>query len=41
MQARKLKSENLHAITAGLSEARQGFKAVPGVKLEENKYRTK
>ncbi len=34
MQARKLKSENLHAITAGLSEARQGFKALPGVKSE-------
>ena len=34
MQARKLKSENLHVIAAGLSEARQGFKALPGVKLE-------
>jgi CHAT domain-containing protein len=29
-----IKSERLKAITAGLSEARQGFKALPGVQLE-------
>ncbi|MDY6903004.1 MAG: CHAT domain-containing protein [Cyanobacteriota bacterium] len=34
MQARKLKGNNLNVIAAGLSEARQGFKALPGVKLE-------
>ncbi len=34
MQARKLKDDNLKVIAAGLSEARQGFKALPGVKSE-------
>ncbi|MEM7712829.1 MAG: CHAT domain-containing protein [Cyanobacteria bacterium P01_A01_bin.68] len=34
MQARKLKADNLNVIAAGLSEARQGFKALPGVKSE-------
>ncbi len=34
MQARSLKSENLKLITAALTEARQGFKALPGVKSE-------
>ncbi|MBV6626839.1 MAG: CHAT domain-containing protein [Rivularia sp. (in: Bacteria)] len=34
MQARKLKGDNLNVIAAGLSEARQGFKALPGVKSE-------
>ncbi|WP_414621780.1 CHAT domain-containing protein [Calothrix sp. CCY 0018] len=34
MQARQLKDDNLNVIAAGLSEARQGFKALPGVKLE-------
>ena len=34
MQARKLKDDNLNVIAAGLSEARQGFKALPGVKSE-------
>ena len=31
MQARQLKGDNLKVIAAGLSEARQGFKALPGV----------
>ncbi len=34
MQARQLKGNNLNVIAAGLSEARQGFKALPGVKSE-------
>ncbi|MEO0842053.1 MAG: CHAT domain-containing protein [Cyanobacteria bacterium J06643_5] len=34
MQARKLKGDNLNVIAAGLSEARQGFKALPGVQSE-------
>ncbi|MGB3760024.1 MAG: CHAT domain-containing protein, partial [Rivularia sp. (in: cyanobacteria)] len=34
MQARQLKGNNLNVIAAGLSEARQGFKALPGVKTE-------
>jgi len=34
MQARQLKGDNLNVIAAGLSEARQGFKALPGVKSE-------
>ncbi len=34
MQARQLKGDTLNVIAAGLSEARQGFKALPGVKLE-------
>ncbi len=37
MQARQLKGENLKVIAAGLSEARQGFKALPGVESEVNK----
>lgn len=34
MQARSLKPENIKVITAALSEARQGFKALPAVKSE-------
>ncbi|MEM6755038.1 MAG: CHAT domain-containing protein, partial [Cyanobacteria bacterium P01_C01_bin.38] len=34
MQARQLKGDTLNVIAAGLSEARQGFKALPGVKSE-------
>ena len=34
MQARQLKGDNLNIIAAGLSEARQGFKALPGVQSE-------
>jgi CHAT domain-containing protein len=34
LQARSLKGENLKVMTAGLSEARQGFNALPGVELE-------
>lgn len=34
MPARSLKPENLKLMTAGLSEARQGFKALPAVKSE-------
>lgn len=34
MPARSLKPENLQLMTAGLSESRQGFKALPGVKSE-------
>ncbi len=37
LQARSLKGENLQVITAGLSEARPGFKALPAVKLEVKK----
>ena len=37
MQARELRSENLNVIAAGLSEARQGFKALPGVQSEVKK----
>lgn len=37
MQAKKLKGDNLNVIAAGLSEARQGFKALPGVKSEVKK----
>ncbi|MEO1429963.1 MAG: CHAT domain-containing protein [Cyanobacteria bacterium J06633_8] len=37
MQARKLKADNLNVIAAGLSEARQGFKALPGVQSEVKK----
>ncbi|BAY33209.1 hypothetical protein NIES2107_51040 [Nostoc carneum NIES-2107] len=34
LQARSLKQENIKVITAALSEARQGFKALPAVKSE-------
>ncbi|MBW4508698.1 MAG: CHAT domain-containing protein [Scytonematopsis contorta HA4267-MV1] len=34
MQSRKLKGGNFQVITAGLSESRQGFKALPAVKSE-------
>ena len=34
MQSRSLKGDRLKVITAGLSEARQGFKALPAVKSE-------
>jgi CHAT domain-containing protein len=34
LQSRSLKGENLKVMTAGLSEPRQGFQALPGVKLE-------
>ncbi|KYC43515.1 hypothetical protein WA1_10660 [Scytonema hofmannii PCC 7110] len=34
LQARSLKGDNLKMMTAGLSKARQGFKALPGVNLE-------
>jgi CHAT domain-containing protein len=34
LQARSFKQDNLKVITAGLSEARPGFKALPAVKLE-------
>ncbi|MBO3457218.1 CHAT domain-containing protein [Aetokthonos hydrillicola Thurmond2011] len=34
MPARSLKRENLRLMTAGLSESRQGFKALPAVKSE-------
>ncbi|MBD2202636.1 CHAT domain-containing protein [Calothrix sp. FACHB-1219] len=34
LQARSLKGENLQVMIAGLSEARQGFNALPGVQLE-------
>ncbi len=34
MQARQLKRDSLNVIAAGLSEARQGFKALPGVTSE-------
>ncbi len=37
LQARSLKGENLKVITAGLSEARPGFNALPAVKLEVKK----
>ena len=37
MQARKLKGDNLNVIAAGLSEARQGFKALPAVQSEVEK----
>ncbi|MBW4616622.1 MAG: CHAT domain-containing protein [Desmonostoc vinosum HA7617-LM4] len=41
MQARSLKSENLKVITAALSEARQGFKALPAVKSEVTEIASK
>jgi CHAT domain-containing protein len=37
LQSRSLKGENLKVMTAGLSEPRQGFQALPGVKLEVKK----
>lgn len=37
VDAKPLKIDNLEVLTAGLSEARQGFSALPGVKIELEK----